>query len=108
MTIKEIKNKPFVKIITNKYVITLLVFAVWMTFFDDNSLINHHEFDEEIDKLNSEKEYYKSEIFKDSSLIKKLENKKELEKFARERYHMKKENEDIYLITYDTLEKSDD
>ena len=30
-------------------------------------------------------------------------NKKELEKFAREQYNMKKENEDIYLIEYDTI-----
>ena len=35
----------------------------------------------------------------------KLENKKELEKFAREEYTMKPENDEIYLIEYDTLAK---
>lgn len=105
MGFKQFKNKPIVKVITNKYFIVLSIFIVWMIFFDENSLLNHNEFDEEIEKLDSEKEYYKSEIYTDSSLIKKLESKKELEKFAREKYHMKKENEEIYLIEYDTLKK---
>lgn len=105
MTLKQLKNKPIIKIITNKYVIILSVFIIWMVFFDENSLLNHMEFNKEIDKLESEKEYYKSEIYKDSSLIQNLENKKEQEKFAREQYHMKKENEEIYLIEYDTIEE---
>jgi len=105
MTLRQLKNKPIIKIITNKYVVIFSIFVVWMFFFDENSFLNHMEFDNEIEKLENEKEYYKSEIYIDSSLIKKLENKKEIEKFAREEYKMKKENEEIYLIEYDTLEK---
>lgn len=105
MTLKQLKNKPIIKIITNKYVVIFSVFIVWMFFFDENSFLNHMEFDNEIEKLENEKKYYKSEIYIDSSLINKLDNKKEIEKFAREEYKMKKENEEIYLIEYDTLEK---
>ena len=105
MTLKQLKNKPIIKIITNKYVIIFSAFVVWMFFFDENSFLNHMEFDNEIEKLENEKEYYKSEIYIDSSLINKLKNKKELEKFAREEYKMKKETEEIYLIEYDTLAK---
>jgi len=105
MTLIQFKNKPMVKIITNKYIVIFSVFIVWMLFFDENSLLNHMEFNNEIEKLENEKEYYKSEIYLDSVLINKLKNKKELEKFAREEYKMKKENEDIYLIEYDTLAK---
>ncbi|PHS54590.1 MAG: septum formation initiator [Lutibacter sp.] len=105
MTFKQFKNKPSVKFITNRYVIIFSIFVVWMVFFDENSFINHLEFNKEVNKLNSEKEYYKSEIKQDKELINKLENKEELEKFAREEYHMKKENEEIYLIEYDTLVK---
>lgn len=105
MTFKQLKNKPIVKIITNKYVIVLTIFVVWMTFFDENSLLNHQEFNNEIEKLQNEKEYFKSQIQQDKELINKLKNTDELEKFAREQYHMKKENEDIYLIEYDTLPK---
>lgn len=105
MTFKQFKKKPLIKLITNKYFIVLSFFVVWMVFFDENSWINHEEFDDEIEKLENEKRYYKSEIYKDSILVKKLENEKELEKFAREKYHMKKENEEIFLIEYDTLKE---
>ncbi|WP_372746428.1 septum formation initiator family protein [Lutibacter sp.] len=105
MTFKQFTNKPLVKFITNKYVVILTVFIVWMLFFDENSYLTHREFNREIDKLNSEKEYYNTEINHDNDLIKKLKNKEELEKFAREEYKMKKDNEDIYIIEYDTLEE---
>ncbi|MFD1293499.1 septum formation initiator family protein [Lutibacter holmesii] len=105
MTFKQLKNKPIFKVLTNRYFIILSIFIVWMLFFDENSWLNHREFDKDIDKLISEKNHYKSEIYKDSLLVKKLEDKTELEKFAREKYHMKKENEEIYLIQYDTLKK---
>ena len=105
MTFKQFKEKSTVKFFSNKYVIILLTFAVWMLFFDENSLLNHLEFNKEINQLNKEKEYYESEIKADKELIEKLEDEQELEKFARETYKMKKENEDIYLIQYDTIKK---
>lgn len=105
MTLKQLKNKTIVKILTNKYFILLSIFIVWMVFFDENSWINHGEFNKDINKLKSEKKHYKFEIHKDSLLVKKLEDKTELEKFAREKYYMKKDNEEIYLIQYDTLPK---
>lgn len=105
MTFKQLKNNKILKFLTNKYVLILIIFAVWMVYFDENSLLNHLELNKEINKLNKEKEYYNSEIKKDKNLIKKLKNKDELEKFAREQYYMKKENEDIYIIRLDTVKK---
>ncbi len=103
MTLKQIKNKPVVKIITNRYVMILAIFVVWMIFFDENSWINHEEFDNEIEKLKSEKDYYKSQIDADKNFINKHNDREELEKFAREQYNMKKENEEIYIVEYDTI-----
>lgn len=105
MTFKEFKNKRITKLIINRYVLILITFIVWMVFFDENSWINHNEFNNEINKLKKEKEYYKSQIDEDKELINKLDDKEELEKFAREEYKMKKENEEIYIIEYDTLNK---
>jgi len=105
MTFKQFKNKPIVKFTTNRYVIILAVFIVWMLFFDENSMLNHREFNKEINKLKSEQDYLNNEIKQDKELINKLKSKEELEKFAREEYYMKKENEEIYLIEYDTLDK---
>ena len=105
MSFKEFRNKPIIKIVTNRYLLILVIFIVWMFFFDENSWLNHREFNKEIDKLETEQKYYNSEIKKDKELIEKLENEEGLEKFAREKYNMKKENEDIYIIEYDTLKK---
>ncbi|MDP3314430.1 septum formation initiator family protein [Lutibacter sp.] len=103
MTFNQFRNKPIIKIITNRYILILVIFIVWMFFFDENSYLNLREFNKEIEKLNSEKEFYKGEIKNDKELIKKLDDKEQLEKFAREQYKMKKDNEEIYIIEYDTL-----
>lgn len=105
MTFKKFREKPWVKFLTNRYVIILMIFVVWMVFFDENSLINHLEFNKEIDQLNSEKEYYEKHIETDKELIEKLDDKEELEKFSREEYKMKKKDEEIFIIEYDTLKK---
>ena len=103
MTFKQLKNKPIIKFITNIYVIILAGFIVWMIFFDENSVLTHYEFSKEIKKLNTEKNYFKTEIAKDKKIIDSLKKPNQLEKFAREKYYMKKENEDIYIIQYDSI-----
>jgi cell division protein FtsB len=75
-----------------------------MIFFDENSLINHWELDREIDKLEKSNEYYRDQIEQDKKVIDNLNDPDSLEKYAREEYKMKKENEEIFLIEYDTIE----
>lgn len=105
MTFKQIKENKTVKFFTNKYVIFLIVFIVWMTFFDENSFLNHRELNKEIEKLEDANKYYRSQIEADSKIIENLNDPDSLEKYAREEYKMKKANEDIYIIEYDTVEK---
>ena len=103
MTFKQIKENKIIKFFTNKYVIILLFFITWMLFFDENSYINHRELNNEIDKLENANEYYNAEIEDDSKIIKNLKDPDSLEKYAREEYKMKKENEEIFIIEYDTI-----
>lgn len=105
MTFKQIKENKFVKFITNKYVAILLFFIIWMTFFDANSFFIHRELNKEIDKLEDANEYYNTHINQDSKIIENLKNPDSLEKYAREEYKMKKSDEDILIIEYDTVEK---
>ncbi len=101
MRFKEIKENKVFRIVSNKYVIILVLFAIWMGFFDENSFINHRELDQEIDKLEDANEYYQEEIGTDQKVIDNLNDPDSLEKYAREEYRMKKENEDIYIVEYD-------
>ncbi len=96
-SIKKKYFKPF----KNLFVIILLIFSVWMLFFDANSWLIHHELNTDIEDLENEKEYYKNEIVKDKKAIRELSTEEGIEKLAREKYYMKKENEDIYIIEYE-------
>ena len=95
------------KYFKNIFIIILVGFSIWMIFFDSNSLLIHNELNNEINVLESEKDYYKKEIIKDKKAIKELKSEEGLEKFAREEYYMKRENEDIYLIEYQDSLKVD-
>jgi|TARA_R110002012_G_scaffold248495_2_gene424762 cell division protein DivIC len=72
-----------------------------MLFLDANSFLNHSELNSDINKLEDEMEFYKTEIAKDKKAFKKLNTEFGIEKFAREEYYMKRENEDIYIIEYE-------
>ena len=102
---KRIKNNMFFKFFTNIFVMILIPFIVWMLFFDENSYLVHRKFDNEIEDLENTISFYKDKIAKDQETIKNLEDSLELERFAREKYLMKRENEDIYIIEFDTIKK---
>lgn len=97
----EIKNKKWVRIISNKYLLILILFFVWMFFFDTNSFFIHQELNDDINKLENNKKVYQEEIKNDKVFIDKMKDSNEIEKFAREKYYLKKDNEDIYIIEHE-------
>ena len=103
MKFKDLRKKTWFRFISNKYVLISLVFVGWMFFLDTNSWFIHHELDQEINELQDNKNYYQTEIAKDKAVIEKLQDSVELEKFARQKYYMKRADEDIYIIEYDTV-----
>ena len=86
------------KPLKNIYVLTLIAFIIWMTFFDANSWLIHGDLNNEIKDLDSKIEFYNSEIAKDKKEINILNSTNGVEKYAREHYKMKKDNEVIYII----------
>ncbi len=108
MNWKELRKKPWFRLAGNIYVLVLTVFVVWMVFFDQNSLLIHLELRREIRKLEKQQEFLKEQIASDREIIEKLSDPKELEKFAREQYLLKKKNEEIFLIEFDSLKENND
>lgn len=83
----------------NKYILTLIIFVVWITLLDSNNLIARYKDMRELHKLKIDREYYIKRIEEDKQKIHELKtDKHNLEKFAREQYHMKKSDEDLYII----------
>ncbi len=85
--------------IMNKYTVVLLIFLVWLAFFDRNNLVEKMQLRGKISTLKKEKAYYLEKIEEDKRNMKELlSNKDNLEKFAREQYLMKNKNEDVFVI----------
>lgn len=105
MKLKELKEKRWFKIFTNIYILISSIFIVWMLFFDANSWwFTHRELNDEIEKLQQQQLHLEEQIYHDKKLINQLKSNENIEKFAREKYYYKKENEEIYLIEFDTLQ----
>lgn len=83
----------------NKYSLTLIVFVVWLTFFDQNNLMLQFQNKLDLWELDDDKEYYLVEIQKTKSDLEELtSDMNSLERFAREKYLMKRDNEEVFVI----------
>jgi len=86
-------------IFRNKYILTILIFLIWLLLLDSNNLISRYKEIRELHRLRNEKEYYLKKIEIDRQKLQELKTDNEsLEKFAREQYRMKKPEEDLYII----------
>jgi cell division protein FtsB len=88
------------KILKNKYFLAIVAFVVWMIFFDTNSLKRQRILNARIDEIKGMRAFYFSEIAKTNKDIFELENNPEsIEKYAREKYLMKRDSEDVFIVT---------
>lgn len=101
--------KKILPFLLNKYIFVTILFIVWVGFFDKNNIISQQEYKDKLNQLEQIKKYYKDEIkinkeemdelsIDQDSILDPIRLKK-LEKFAREKYLMKKDSEDIFVIT---------
>lgn len=91
------------RLLTNKYLLTALAFFVWMFFFDRNDISQQISRVQELSSLKESEKAMQTKIFdtrKELELLKT--NPATLEKYAREKYMMKRDNEDLYVISIDS------
>jgi cell division protein FtsB len=90
------KIPPFLR---NKYILTVLIFVIWVSLLDSNNLVTRYKQMRELHKLKIDREYYIKRIEEDKRKLHELKtDNHNLEKFAREQYRMKKPDEDLYII----------
>ncbi len=80
----------------NRYVFSLTVFFVLLTFFDRQNLWTQLSLRDTVRRLESDKDYYRRKI--DEARMDAQNMSENKEQFARERYHMHKKNEDVFII----------
>jgi len=89
-----------------KYLLTFIIIALIVGVVDEDSFLNRHPRRVRIEMLQQEIDNYKHQFTEADNKIKELENNpKAVEKIARERYHMKRANEDVFVIVGDELEE---
>lgn len=91
--------KKLPKVFRNFYIVSGLIFLVWMFFLDSNDFISRYKLTAKLRSLEDEKEYYAEKITEVEKDREELMGTRELlEKFAREKYLMKKDTEDIFIV----------
>ena len=94
---KALRRLLFLK---NKFLLAAAFFLVWMLFFNEKDLFS------ELKKKNKLKELQKSEAHLSETIKETKEelsqlksNARTIEKYAREKYLMKKDNEDLFILS---------
>ncbi|HSC36542.1 MAG TPA: septum formation initiator family protein [Chitinophagaceae bacterium] len=84
----------------NKYVLTLIGFAIWMLFIDDRDFyVTYFKQRNELNALQVSKQYYEQQIGATREELGQLKvNAATIEKYAREKYLMKRDNEDLFVV----------
>lgn len=113
ITIDKSSASPLVKrggrsllILTNKYLLAIAAFLVWMFFFERNDVLSQFErvrHSNELKKMEEKKVLEITETRKELGLLKT--NAQTIEKYAREKYLMKKDNEDLFIVAPDSVTK---
>lgn len=94
----------FYKVFTNKYLLAVAIFFVWILFFDRNDLITQWDRKKELQKLETSKAYYENEIQNTRQELTDLErDTRVIEKFAREKFYLKRANEDVFIVIDSTV-----
>jgi len=88
-----------IRILRNKYLLTLICFVVWIIFFDRNDFFTQMERRRDLKQIEESKAYYTKEIETNRKFSNDLKsNAAIIEKYAREKYLMKRDNEDLFII----------
>jgi len=84
----------------NKYLLAGVSFLVWMLFFNEKDLFSELKKKDKLKEL-QKSEKHLSKIIKETKqeLGQLKTNAQTIEKYAREKYLMKKDNEDLFIIS---------
>ena len=98
--LKNPKFKRVVKFFKNKYILTITLFTIYALFLDDEdvfSLVSHNR---KLSKIHAEQIIMDEKLKETTTVLKQLNQSSSLERFAREEKLFKKDDEDIFIISY--------
>lgn len=90
----------FINFFRNKYVIAVTAFIVLMLFIDHNDIFVQMNRRKQFNDLLSSKHFYEQQIEQTKKNLADLQNNSAaLEKYAREKFLLKRDNEDLFVVS---------
>ncbi len=92
--------KVVLPILKNKFILTFVFFLVYILFIDDNDIFYISNQKSKLNNLEERHSKVKKELAITRSKLNKVEDLDYLEAYARENKFFKKDDEDVFVITY--------
>ncbi len=89
------------KYVKNKFIFTTALFLAYILFLDDVDIFTIVIQNRKLDHLQANKVELQQRLTKTQQILKELKYPSELEKFAREEKLFKKDDEDIFVVSYE-------
>jgi cell division protein FtsB len=86
----------------NKYGLTLFVFLIYVLFLDDLDIFSIISQKQKLNKLEIQSNEMKNQLISTRSTLRKLNKINYLEAYARSEKFFKKDDEEIFIITYNS------
>lgn len=96
------KIPSFVK---NKYFVTSLAFTIYFLFLDDLDIITIINQKRKLSKLQDQRDLLADDLKETKNTLKRLKNINYLEAYARSQKFFKKDDEEIFVITFEEKKK---
>lgn len=91
--------------VKNKYFITSFVFAIYFLFLDDLDIISIIKQKRKLSKLEAQRDLLAENLKETKNTLKRLKNLNYLEAYARSQKFFKKDDEEIFVITFEEKKK---
>lgn len=92
--------KKYLLYFKNKFILTLTIFGIYFLFLDDTDIFSIVGHEIKLRNLKESKLETKEKLDSTTNLLKQLKYSSEIEKFAREKKMFKKDDEDVFVISY--------
>ncbi len=93
--------KKYAKYFRNKFIFTTCLFFIYILFLDDIDIFTIINQNTKLGKLEEARQEVSVKLIQTQEILKKLRYSSELESYAREEKMFKRENEDIFVISYE-------
>lgn len=93
--------KKYIRPFKNKYILTFTLFFIYNLFLDDVDVFSIWNQNSKLDKLRTDQSVMQYKLRETKATLKTLKYGFALEKYAREEKLFKRDNEDVFVITYE-------